>query len=90
MFLAAVLITAVTFGSGPAYFAALLAFGIYNFYLVEPRFTLGEFTAEDILLLTVFLAVAMLTGRLAGRVRDQAASAQARARTTHRPELTTP
>lgn len=82
VFLAAVLITAVTFGSGPAYFAALLAFGIYNFYLVEPRFTLGEFTAEDILLLTVFLAVAMLTGRLAGRVRDQAASAQARARTT--------
>jgi two-component system sensor histidine kinase KdpD len=82
VFLAAVLITAVTFGSGPAYFAALLAFGIYNFYLVEPRFTLGEFSVEDILLLTLFLAVAMLTGRLAGRVRDQAASAQRRARTT--------
>lgn len=82
VFLAAVLITAVTYGSGPAYFSALLAFGIYNFYLVEPRFTLSNFSAEDVLLLTVFLAVAMLTGRLAGRVRDQAASADARARTT--------
>lgn len=82
VFLAGVLITAVTFGSGPAYFAALLAFGMYNFYLVEPRFTLSAFTAEDVLLLTMFLAVAMLTGRLAGRVRDQAAAAQARARTT--------
>lgn len=81
VFLAGVLITAVTFGSGPAYFAALLAFGIYNFYLVEPRFTLSAFSAEDVLLLTMFLAVAMLTGRLAGRVRDQAARAQARART---------
>lgn len=81
VFLAGVLITAVTFGSGPAYFAALLAFAIYNFYLVEPRFTLSTFSAEDVLLLTMFLAVAMLTGRLAGRVRDQAARAQARART---------
>lgn len=82
VFLAGVLITAVRFGSGPAYFAALLAFAIYNVYLVEPRFTPTGFTLEDLLLLTMFLAVAMLTGRLAGRVRDQAASAQTRARST--------
>lgn len=81
VFLAAVLITAVRFGSGPAYFAAVIAFGIYNFYLVEPRFTLNLGSAEDVLLLVLFLAVAMLTGRLAGRVRDQAATAQSRART---------
>jgi two-component system sensor histidine kinase KdpD len=80
-FLSAVLVTAYVLGSGPAYFAAGLAFLVYNFYLVEPRFTLS-FESEDALTLTVFLAVAMLTGNLTGRVRDQAARAEARARTT--------
>jgi two-component system sensor histidine kinase KdpD len=81
VFLAAVLVTAYVLGSGPAYFAAGLAFLVYNFYLVEPRFTFS-FESEDALTLAVFLAVAMLTGNLTGRVRDQAARAEARARTT--------
>lgn len=80
-FLAGVLVAAYLLGSGPAYFAAGLAFLAYNFYLVEPRFTLS-FESEDILTLAVFLAVAMLTGNLTGRVRDQAARAEARARAT--------
>jgi len=80
-FLSAVLVSAYVLGSGPAYFAAGLAFLVYNFYLVEPRFTFS-FQSEDALTLAVFLAVAMLTGNLTGRVRDQAARAEARARTT--------
>lgn len=80
-FLSAVLVAAYVLGSGPAYFAAGLAFLVYNFYLVEPRFTFS-FESEDALTLAVFLAVAMLTGNLTGRVRDQAARAEARARTT--------
>ncbi len=82
IFLAGVLVTAVWLGSGPAYLAAGLAFMIYNFYLCEPRFTLTFADPEDVLVLTVFLIVAMLTGGLAGRVRDEARRAQARARTT--------
>lgn len=81
VFLAAILVSAYLLGSGPAYFAAGLAFLVYNFYLVEPRFTFS-FESEDFLTLAVFLAVAMLTGNLTGRVRDQAARAEARARTT--------
>lgn len=80
-FLGGVLVAAYLLGSGPAYFAAALAFLVYNFYLVEPRFTFS-FESEDLLTLAVFLAVAMLTGNLTGRVRDQAARAEARARTT--------
>ncbi|MBU2362984.1 MAG: DUF4118 domain-containing protein, partial [Alphaproteobacteria bacterium] len=80
-FLGGVLVAAYLLGSGPAYFAAGLAFLVYNFYLVEPRFTFS-FESEDALTLAVFLAVAMLTGNLTGRVRDQAARAEARARTT--------
>jgi K+-sensing histidine kinase KdpD len=81
VFLAGVLLAAFWLGSGPAYFAAILAFFSYNFFLTDPRFSL-TFEAEDVLTLTVFLAVAMLTGSLTGRVRDQAARAQARARAT--------
>lgn len=82
VFLAGVLVTAVRFGSGPAYLTALIAVAVYNFYLVEPRFTLEFGTPEDIINLVVFLAVAMLTGRLAGRIQDEKRSAETRARTT--------
>ena len=81
IFLAGVLVAAVLLGSGPAYLAAILGFFSYNFYLVEPRFSFG-FDPEDAIILIVFLAVAMLTGGLAGRVRDQARRAQAQSRTT--------
>lgn len=83
VFLAGVVIVAVWLGSGPAYFAALIAYGIYNFYLVDPRFTIQFATAEDFIVLTVFLIVAMLTGGLAGRVRDEAWRAAGRARVTN-------
>lgn len=82
IFLAGVLVAAVWLGSGPAYLAAAAAFLIYNFYLVDPRFTLTFGSAEDFIVLAVFLIVAMLTGSLAGRVRDEARRAQDRARTT--------
>lgn len=82
IFLAGVVISAVWLGSGPAFFAAGLAFIIYNFYLVDPRFTVQFASAEDFIVLVVFLVVAMLTGGLAGRVRDGARRSDIRARTT--------
>ncbi len=82
IFLAGVLITAFWLGSGPAYFAAGLAFIAYNYYLMEPRDSLSIGGLEAALTLAMFFAVAMLTGSLTGRVRDQAEKAQARARTT--------
>lgn len=82
VFLAGILVTAVTLGANPAYFAAALAFVIYNVYLVEPRFTFELVSAEDFIVLAVFLAVAMLTGSLAGRLRDEAQRNKLRAHAT--------
>lgn len=80
IFLGSVLVVAVRLGMGPALFAAVMAFCIYNFYLAEPRFTLVLADAEDVFTLAVFLAVGLLTGGLAGRLRDQSERATARAR----------
>lgn len=80
IFLGAVLIVAVRLGMGPAIFAALVAFGIYNFYLADPRFTLQIADAEDFFTLVVFLAVALMSGGLAGRLRDESERAKGRAR----------
>jgi two-component system sensor histidine kinase KdpD len=82
LYLAAVLVTAVTLGAAPAYFAAILAFLIYNYYLSEPRFTLELTSPEDFLTLAFFLGMAMFTGALAGRLRDQSRRNALRARAT--------
>ncbi|MBP7702204.1 MAG: DUF4118 domain-containing protein [Phenylobacterium sp.] len=82
VFLAGVLVAAVTLGPGPAYFAAAVAFLVYDIYLVEPRFQFTMTSAEDFLVLLVFLAVAVLTGGLAGRLREAQRRAEARARTS--------
>jgi two-component system sensor histidine kinase KdpD len=81
VFLAAVLLAALQLGRGPALLSALLAFLIYNFYLVEPRFTLQFASAEDFLTLVLFLGVALGTGSLAGRVRDEVLQRRSRERT---------
>jgi two-component system sensor histidine kinase KdpD len=81
VFLAGVLITAFMYGTGPAYFAAGVAFLAYNFYLSDPRFTF-TFNSDDMVTLVIFFWVAMLTGNLTGRMRDEARRAQARAATT--------
>jgi two-component system sensor histidine kinase KdpD len=71
IFLAAVLISGLAFGLGPALFAAGLAMATYNFFFLEPRFSFVIGHAHDVLTFVIFLAVAAATGWLAGRVRDQ-------------------
>jgi two-component system sensor histidine kinase KdpD len=82
VFLTGVLVSAVTLGAAPAYFAAVLAFVIYNYYLTEPKYTFQLNSPEDFLALGFFLGVAMLTGGLAGRLRDQSRRNALRARAT--------
>lgn len=81
IFLLGVLLCAFLLGSGPAYFASGLGFVVY-LYLVDPRYKFEFGSAEDFDTLIVFLAVAVLIGLLTGRVRDEAARAEVRARTT--------
>jgi two-component system sensor histidine kinase KdpD len=71
IFLTAVLTAAVLQGLRPALLAAGLAFLIYNYFFLEPRYSFVIGSPTDILTLFVFLAVALVTGFLAGRVRDQ-------------------
>ncbi len=84
--LAGVLVAAVTLGARPAYLAAGLAFLIYDFYLSAPRFELTIGSPEDVIVMVTFLFVAVLTGGLAGRARDEgrrATTREASARTLY-------
>jgi two-component system sensor histidine kinase KdpD len=71
IYLAAVLTAAVFQGLRPALLAAALAFLTYNYLFLEPRYSFVIGSPTDVLTLFVFLAVALVTGFFAGRVRDQ-------------------
>ncbi|PZO01179.1 MAG: sensor histidine kinase KdpD [Alphaproteobacteria bacterium] len=79
VYLSAVLAAGVLYGLRPALVAATVAFLTYNFLFLEPRYSFAIGSPTDILTLLVFWAVALVTGALAGRVREQARRAQRRA-----------
>jgi len=81
LFLAPVLVSAVGFGLGPALLAALAAAVSFNFLFIEPRFTFWIGQPADLLTFSMFFAVAVATGWLAGRERDQAQMARRHAAT---------
>jgi two-component system sensor histidine kinase KdpD len=74
-FLAAVLLCANRFGTGSAIVAAILSFLAYNFFFIAPIHTLTIASPHELLALTVFLLVAVITGSLSGRVREQSDAA---------------
>ena len=79
IFLAAVLAAGVLHGLRPGLAAATTAFLVYNYLFLEPRYSLAIGSPTDFLTLVVFWAVALASGGLAGRVRDQALGSQRRA-----------
>jgi two-component system sensor histidine kinase KdpD len=82
IFLTAVLFCAIRFGLWSAVAAAVFSFLAYNFFFIEPlyNFTIAE--PHELFALIIFLVVAIFTGSLAGRVRDQAEIVWKRAQTT--------
>ncbi|WP_119270197.1 ATP-binding protein [Taklimakanibacter deserti] len=74
-FLAAVLLCANRFGTGSALIASILSFFTYNFFFIEPTYTFTVASPHELLALTVFLLVAIITGGLSGRVREQSDAA---------------
>lgn len=72
VFLTAVLASGVLHGLRPALLAATAAFLVYNFLFIEPLYTFWIGSPANLLALFGFWAVALATGGLAGRVRDQA------------------
>jgi two-component system sensor histidine kinase KdpD len=81
-FLVAVLGVAARFGLWPSIFASGLAFLSYNFFLTEPFFTFEIANQDLVLTLFLFLLVAIVTGNLAARLRDQARAQRAIAKRT--------
>jgi two-component system sensor histidine kinase KdpD len=78
LFLAAVLVSAVRSGTGPAIATSAAGFLAYNFFFTEPFHTFEVSNWADIVTLIVFVAVAVTTGTLAARVRNQALAERAR------------
>lgn len=79
IFLASVLVGGLLYGLRPALTAAALAILTYNFFFLDPRFSLQIGHPGDVLTFAIFFAVAAATGWLTGRVRDQARLAARRA-----------
>lgn len=63
-------------GLASALIAALVAFLIYNFYLTEPMLTFRLATGSDIAPLVIFNLCALVSGVLAGRLKDHAEAAR--------------
>ena len=79
IYLAAVVCAGVLYGLRPALAAATAAFLVYNFLFLRPLYSFSIGSPTDLLTLVLFWAVALTTGALAGRVREQVSRAQRRA-----------
>ncbi len=72
-----VAIAGATFGMIPALLAAIVAFLIYNFFLAEPSMIFTFTTREDLAPFIAFSLTALVTGALAGRLKDREQAAHA-------------
>ncbi len=79
VYLLSVLAAGLAYGFWPAVTAAAASALVYNFFFLEPRLTFVIGHAADVFTFVVFFVVAMTTGWLAGRVRDQARATARRA-----------
>jgi len=80
--LMAVLASAITSGLWPALYACLASAFAFNFFFLEPRYTLTIHDPESVVALVIFLIVAVTASNLAARLHRQAAAARQRARMT--------
>lgn len=82
VFLLSVLLCGMRFGMTSAIAASALSFLAYNFFFIDPRYTFTIAEPYELLSLFIFLAVAFVTGTLAGRLREQATATRERAEAT--------
>src|SRR5712691_11003260 len=80
LYLLAVMATAVAFGRGPAIFASITGFLVFDWFFVEPlhQFTVAD--PEEWVSLLFFLLTAIVTGQLASAQRQRAREAHYRER----------
>lgn len=85
VFIVAVVLVAARTRASVAVMAAILCFLAYNFLFIAPRFTFAIGARQGVITVFLFLAAALVAGRLASRLRMQvialrAANRHARAR----------
>lgn len=68
--LMSVVMTATWLGARPAFFAAALSFVVYRVMLSQPDLRARVDSTDQLITLTLFMTAALLTGSLAGRMRD--------------------
>ena len=71
VFMLAVLIVASRTHTGPAILTAALCFFAYNFFFIEPRYTLYIGARQGVATVALFLAAALLAGRMAATLAMQ-------------------
>ncbi|HEY0504794.1 MAG TPA: sensor histidine kinase KdpD [Lysobacter sp.] len=94
IFIVAVVLVAARTRMTAAVIAAVLCFLAYNFFFIEPRFTLMIGARQGVTTVVLFLIAALVAGRLASKLRMQvlalrAANAQATALQTLGRQLST-
>ena len=71
VFILCVLLVATRTSTGPALLAAVLSFLAYNFFFIDPRYTLYIRAPGGIATVLLFLGAALVSGRLASRLAMQ-------------------
>ncbi len=82
IFLAAVMLSATRYGLLPSLYAALASSFAYNFFFLEPRYTLTIANPANVLSLIFFIAVSVLVSQLMARLRVQAIATREQAHST--------
>jgi two-component system sensor histidine kinase KdpD len=80
LYLLAVMATAVAFGRGPAIFASVSSFFVFDWFFVEPLYELTVADPAEWVSLLIFLLTATVTGQLAADQRQRAREARERER----------
>jgi two-component system sensor histidine kinase KdpD len=82
VFITAIVVVAVRFGLWPSLFASVAASLCYNFFFLPPLYTFTIADPKNVLAFVFFTVMAVIVSNVAARVRVQAVTAMARARTT--------
>jgi two-component system sensor histidine kinase KdpD len=71
LYLLPVLISAVRWGRGPSFFAAFLGVLAFDFLFVPPVFSFTVNETRDLFIFAVYLIVALVTGTMATKLRNE-------------------
>jgi len=77
VFLFAVLLSAIRYGLWPSLYTVILSSMTFNFFFTEPKLTFHVYSSYDIITLIFYTIVAIITGNLAVRLKNQIEALQA-------------